>query len=256
MCKGLKICAFLSACLFATSAFGGCGVKEKESGIKALSPQETEEDKELAPYLHSIKGDQEFSQGTLFMRVCSRPLVLGYGNYFRQVYGSTSLQAIRLPMEYIAAGCSGYAISRVWDGANKGIKVNGVFKSYTELSWDFIKFIITQEGQEVAGATGLNIPVLKSLYNAENNGGVEPAWRKVANLAEMDNEAWVAGKELRQDLFNIYQPKKRPELREVIKFFFIDLQKYSDDKDYLDDLIAARSKEYKNKAPTSCLLGK
>ena len=231
--------------------------KDKFAEIyNALSPQETAEDKELAPYLHSIKGDQEFSQGTLFMRVCSRPLVLGYGNYFRGVYGSTSLQAIRLPMEYIAAGCSGYAISRVWDGANKGVKVNGVFKSYTELSWDFVKFIITREGQEAAGATGLNIPVLKSLYDAESNGGVEPAWRKVENLGDMDNVAWVAGKELKQDLFNIYRPKTRPELREVIKFFFIDLQKYSNDKDYLDDLIAARSKEYKNKAPTSCLLAK
>ena len=40
MCKGLKICAFLSACLFATSAFGGCGGKEGESKVKALSPQE------------------------------------------------------------------------------------------------------------------------------------------------------------------------------------------------------------------------
>ncbi len=40
MRKGLKICAFLSACLFATSALGGCGGKEGESKVKALSPQD------------------------------------------------------------------------------------------------------------------------------------------------------------------------------------------------------------------------
>ena len=102
------------------------------------------------------------------MRVCSRPLVLGYGNAFREAWGETSLQAIRLPVETIASGNSGYAISRVWEG--KGVEVNGVYKSYTDLSWDFLKFIITEEGQEVAGATGLNIPVLKSLYSAETNG--------------------------------------------------------------------------------------
>ncbi|MBQ7913057.1 MAG: hypothetical protein IJ308_04840 [Clostridia bacterium] len=221
----------------------------------ALSPSETAEDKELAPYLHTTQGDTEFSQGTLFMRVCSRPLVLGYGNYFRGVYGSTSLQAIRLPMEYIASGNSGYAISRVWDGENKGVKVNGVFKSYTELSWDFIKFIITQEGQEAAGATGLNIPVLKSLYDAESNGGVEPAWRTVESLGDMDNDAWVAGKELKQDLFNIYKPKSRPQFRQVVKFFFIGLQKYSNDAGYLADLINTYTKEYKNENPKGNLLG-
>lgn len=222
--------------------------------FNSLSPSETEEDQAIAPYISTIKGDDEFSRGTLFMRVCSRPLVLGYGNAFREAWGETSLQAIRLPVETIASGNSGYAISRVWEG--KGVEVNGVYKSYTELSWDFLKFVITEEGQEVAGATGLNIPVLKSLYSAETNGGKTPAWRQVEKLGDMDNEAWVAGGEMKQDLFNIYQPKKRPALRALIKNLFLDLQKFSNDPEYLDTIIENHTRNYKNARPMDSLLGK
>ena len=220
-----------------------------------LVPSATDEDKKIAPYLHSTHGDEEFSKGTLLMRVCSRPVIVGYGNTFSAIYGTTGLQTLKIPTEYVAAGNSGYAISRVWE--NKGVKVNGVYKSYTDLSWDFIKFIITKEGQEVAGATGLNIPVLKSLYDAESNGGVEPAWRQVANFASMDHDAWVAGKELKQDLFNIYQHKKRPQLRNLVSFFFMDLQKQSTEKDYLKSIIDSTTKKYnKDNGAANLVLGK
>ena len=206
--------------------------------------------------MHTTHGDEEFSTGTLLMRVCSRPLVVGYNATFKGRYPDwKGLQTLSIPTEYVAAGNSGYAISRVWE--NKGVTVNGVYKGYNELSWDFIKFIISKEGQEVAGATGLNIPVLKSLYNAESNGGVEPAWRSVADFAGMDHDAWVAGKELKQDLFNIYQHKKRPNLRNLVKFFFLDLQKVSTEQDYLQTIINTTTKRYNTDAgAANCLLGK
>ena len=228
--------------------------EQLESIHAALFPAETEEDKNTAKYMTSTNGDEEFSKGYVFMSVCSRPVVLGYGNTFRGSYGETCLEAIRLPVEYIAAGNSGYAISNIWDG--KGVSVNGAYKSYTELSWDFIKFIITEDGQELAGETGLNIPVLKKLYSAETNGGVTPAWRKVESLGEMDNEAWIAGEELKQDIFNIYQPQKRNAFRTQMKMFFVNLQKSNYNEGTLDKLIESVSKNYSYQKPTECLLNK
>ena len=225
-----------------------------ESIHEALFPSKTEADKDIAKYLCSIGEDSGFSKGYVFMTVSSRPVVLGYGNTFKGVYGSTSLDAIRLPVEYIAAGNSGYAISNIWEG--KGIEVNGVYKSYTELSWDFIKFIITEGGQEIAGATGLNIPVLKHLYDAESNGGEIPAWRKVESLGTMDNEAWVAGKELRQDLFYIYNPRKRNTFRQELKSFFVSLQKSNYGEGSLEKLVESTSRNYANQKPSNHLLTK
>ena len=225
-----------------------------ESIHEALFPSKTDADKNTAKYLCSLGEDSGFSKGYVFMTVCSRPVVLGYGNTFKGTYGSTSLEAIRLPVEYIAAGNSGYAISNIWEG--KGVKVNDVYKSYTELSWDFIKFIITEEGQELAGSTGLNIPVLKNLYDAESNGGKVPAWRKVESLGAMDNEAWVAGKELRQDLFYIYQPQKRNTFRQEIKSFFVNLQRSNYGEGSLAELVEAVGRNYANQKPSEYVLNK
>ena len=191
--------------------------------------------------------DQSFSEGNLFMTVCSRPVVLGYGNTFKGTYGSTSLETISIPVKEIAAGNSGYAISNIYDG--KGMTVNGVYKSYNDLSWDFIKFIITEEGQEVAGKTGLNIPVLKSLYNTGE-------WRKVESLGSMDHDAWVAGDELQQTTYNIFVANKRNAMRNTIGNFFINYQMNNYNEGSLAELITETEKSFGNLKPNDCLLGK
>lgn len=203
----------------------------------------------------------EFSSGNLMMTICSRPVVLGYGNTFKGSYGETSLQTISIPVKDIAAGNSGYAISNIWNG--KGMTVDGVYKSYNDLSWDFIKFIISEEGQEIAGETGLNIPVLKKLYSEETNGGKMPAWRKVESLGDMSHDAWVAGGELRQDTFNIFIPEKRMTFRNEVRAFFVKMQStnyydYADKtgEETLADLIAATVNGYKLQNPDKNLLQK
>ena len=206
-------------------------------------------DSELGAYM--LAGDITFSSGNLMMDVCSRPVVLGYGKTFKGVYGETSLQTISFPVKDIAAGNSGYAISNIWDG--KGMTVNGVYKSYNDLSWDFIKYIISEEGQEVAGETGLNIPVLKKLYSEETNGGKTPAWRKVESLGNMSHDAWVAGGELRQDTFNIYIPKKRNAYRTQVRTFFVNLQRFNYNAGSLATLIEQTLQQYNLQNPTDNL---
>ena len=222
---------------------------EKLESIHAgLFPNETEEDKAVAKLMTTTTNGVVFNTGNLFMSVCSRPVVLGYSKTFKMLYGDTYMETIAFPVEEIAAGNSGYAISRVWDG--KGVTVDGVYKSYNDLSWDFIKYIISEEGQEVAGATGLNIPVLKKLYSAETNGGVTPAWRKVEMLGSMSNDAWVAGGELRQEMFNIFKTEKRAAFRNIVRTFFTNLQKTNYNEGSLDKLITATTNQYNLQNPT------
>jgi ABC-type glycerol-3-phosphate transport system substrate-binding protein len=174
---------------------------------------------------------------------------LGYRNTFQGSYGSACLETIQFPVEDIAAGNSGYAISNIWEGS--GVSVNGEYKSYTDLSWDFIKFIISKEGQEVAGETGLNIPVLKQLYSAESNGGETPAWKKVESLGSMSHDAWVAGGELRQDTYNIFKAEKRNALRSVTRTFFANLQRANYNEGSLTKLIEETVRSYNLQNPTA-----
>lgn len=211
----------------------------------AISPSATDEDNQLAGIITSK--DVTFASGNLFMTVCSRPVVLGYGNTFKGMFGETSLEAIPFPVESIAAGNSGYAISSIWE--DKGMTVDGVYKSYTELSWDFIKFIITEDGQEAAGATGLNIPVLTSLYE-------DGEWRKVESLGDMNHEAWVAGGELKQDTYNIFKADKRNKFRNVVNVFFGNLLKSNYNDGSLSKLITATEKSYNLNSPGNELLNK
>jgi ABC-type glycerol-3-phosphate transport system substrate-binding protein len=200
-----------------------------------------------ANYVLSNDGDTAFVKENVLMTVCSRPVVLGYNNTLQAIHNKACLETIAFPTENIAAGNSGYAISRVYDG--KSMTVNGVTKSYNDLAWDFVKFIITEEGQEVAGKTGLNIPVLKSLYD---NG----EWRKVEVLGSMHHDAWVAGGELRQDTYNIFKPKTRLAFRNTLRDFWAVYQKanYGDDTKGLAGLIEGAYKAYNLNDPAGSLL--
>ena len=226
--------------------------KDKFESLHAsLFPNESALDQQIAGVMMTTGGGIQFSSGNLFMTVCSRPVVLGYRNTFQGTYGDACLEAVRFPVEDIAAGNSGYAISNIWEGY--GVSVNGVYKSYTDLSWDFIKFIISEEGQEVAGETGLNIPVLKKLYSAETNGGVEPAWRTVQGLGAMNHDAWVEGGELRQDTYNIFKAEKRNAVRNVTKMFFANLQTKNYNEGSLQALIDETIRSYNLQNPTNHL---
>ena len=243
----------------------GMGV---DSIVKADGTLDLESNKAVLETLHSyIEGknvyyseleDSEFINNRTFMKIVSRPSLVSAMNNLNQQqkdyvdkYGRAPLQVLSIPTEKIAAGCSGYAINNIYEG--KGITVDGVYKSYADICWDFIKFIITHDGQEVAGATGNNIPVLKSLYNAESNGGETPAWRQITGLEHMDHDAWVAGEELKQDWFNIYQATYRIKFRNTIETFFRNFQRSDYGAGSLDSLIEKTNSNYAATKPQNYL---
>ena len=194
-------------------------------------------------------GDTNFASGYTFIKVVSRPVVLGYNNSFTQTYGADSLQVIQIPTENIAAGNSGYAINNYYHDA--GVTVKGVYKSYDELSWEFIKYIITEEGQEVAGKTGNNIPVLKTLRDKP-----DAQWRNVSGLESMNHDAWVAGGEMKQDWFYVYTAKARTGLRGQLQTFFNHYVRENYNEGSLDKLIETTVKTYNTLNPQKSLLKK
>ena len=108
-----------------------------------------------------------------------------------------------------------------------------------------------EEGQEVAGKTGNNIPVLKTLRDSE-----DAAWRNVAGLEKMNHDAWVAGEELKQDWFYVYKAQARTGLRMQMQNFFNNFQKQNYGEGDLQALIAQATKSYNLLKPQDNLLKK
>ncbi len=226
------------------NADGTLNLTANESALETLHGKIFGAEGTANNYMLTNEDVTAFTKENILMNVCSRPVVLGFNTTLQAIHKKACLETISIPTADVAAGNSGYAISRVYDG--KGMTVNGVTKSYNDLSWDFIKFIITEEGQEVAGKTGLNIPVLKSLMN-------DGEWRKVEALGSMHHDAWVAGGELRQDTYNIFTPKKRLAFRNSVRDFFSAFQKTNYGSGSLTELIESTTKAYNSNNPTSNL---
>ncbi len=192
--------------------------------------------------------DTDFVSTLAFMKIVSRPVVLGFKTRFDAIYGDagkTALQAIQIPVENIAAGNSGYAMNNYYH--NKTVTVNGVTKSYEDICWDFLKFIITTEGQEAAGATGNNIPVLKSLRDSG-------AWREVEGLESMNHDAWIAGGELKQDWYDFYVIETRTGFRNAIENFFVNYAKSNyGHKDGFAGLLQNTNKTFNDMNPKGSL---
>lgn len=141
------------------------------------------------------------------MTVVSRPIVVGQANQL----GADSIDFLPFPGEKVAVGCSGYGITTVH--ADEEQTANGETKKVADLAWDFIKFIISEEGQQVAGETGLSIPVLKSLLE----DGKWTEWNAEQNL---NHAAFLAGEDLKMTTLNHLEPYKRIKAREMINGFF------------------------------------
>jgi ABC-type glycerol-3-phosphate transport system substrate-binding protein len=153
--------------------------------------------------------EMDFKKGYTLMATCVRPVA--YTAYMQR---KGTVDFLPFPAQAIGAGCSGYAITK--EKANATQTVNGVSKTNKELCWDFIKYIITEEGQQVAGSFGTSVPILKSL---EENG----AWTKAMG-EDKNHAAWLAGEELRLTTYNRYATDIRTALRSNVSAIFSDLQ--------------------------------
>ena len=161
----------------------------------------------LFQYEYMIDTDDAFNSGTVCMTVVSRPLVVGMANQM----GKDSINFLPFPGEKVAAGCSGYGITTAH--AEEEQTVNGETKKVADIAWDFIKYIISEEGQQVAGETGLSVPVLKSLLDTGT-------WREWNAEAKLNHDAFLAGDELIQDTYNSLKPSQRTRARSLACAYF------------------------------------
>lgn len=141
------------------------------------------------------------------MTVVSRPVIVGMANQM----GKDSINFLPFPGEKVAAGCSGYGI--VTAHADEEQTVNGETKKVADIAWDFIKYIISEEGQQVAGETGLSVPVLKSLLETGS-------WRNWNADAKLNHDAFLAGEELIQDTYHSLKPSQRTRARNLASAYF------------------------------------
>ena len=167
-------------------------------------------------YKYAIDVDyanNNFAYRTVFCSMVSYPEVGNYFEAFKKV--GHELGAINLPCEYVAAGCGGYGI--ITDKAQKVQTISsGESAKTVDLCWDFIKYIISKEGQNIAGKEGYIQPVVKEL--ADTGDWVE------AYDGKIDHTAFATAKELRLDTYCFADPNKRNKLRESIgQVFFRDL---------------------------------
>ena len=157
-------------------------------------------------------GNSNFGYQNIFMTVVSYPEVANYYEAFKK--SNMELEFINFPCEYVAAGCGGYGI--LVDKAEQVQKIkSGETAKTADLCWDFIKFIISEEGQNLAGEGGYIQPVLKSLASTGD-------WLKSYD-EKLDHSAFCTAKELSLDSFTFATPKTRSSLRTEVTSFFREI---------------------------------
>lgn len=118
-----------------------------------------------------------FAAGQAAMRFISRPAMSG----FTEIENYDFVSFPKMPVEnVVGVGCSGY-----------GINANSKNK---DAAWEFLKFIISEEGQKAFCETGNGVPVLQSMRN-------DSSWRDQPTVG-LNQEAFVY--EGTEDLFLNY----------------------------------------------------
>ena len=92
-----------------------------------------------------------------------------------------------LPLDTVGVGCSGYAITNVAKTRVSGSSLNTEKKSNQDYAFDFLKFIVSEEGQRIGAETGSIIPVRKSMAN-------DTSWTSYKS-ASLNHEAFVSSPE-------------------------------------------------------------
>lgn len=172
--------------------------------------------------------EESFFNGMTLMTVCPRPTLYSQWNAL-QAKGM-EIDVLPFPTQQIAAGCSGYGITTYgsYDENNQPITQtpNGLpTKNVVDLCWDFIKFAISEEGQEVASQTGVCVPVRKALIN---NGVWKQAFVR-EDGSTINHQAFILEEELPMTMFNVFPPTSsnqpiRASLRTNVTNFLLELE--------------------------------
>ncbi len=92
-----------------------------------------------------------------------------------------------LPLDYVGVGCSGYAITSAAKARVSESQFNEGKKTNEYYAFDFLKFIVSEEGQKIGAETGSIIPVRKSMAN-------DSSWTSYKN-AGLNHAAFVSAPE-------------------------------------------------------------
>lgn len=117
-----------------------------------------------------------FANGQSAMIFTSRPNVQRYAPNVDNKVDFVSMPTIEdreTEVSYIGMGCTGYGIT------------SNCPEEKLEIAWRFLKYVISEEGQEVFGATGSGVPVIKSLANEKSS-----AWMNYIS-SDLNHEAFI-----------------------------------------------------------------
>lgn len=139
------------------------------------------------------------------MSFCVRPNIVSYVNSLKKEDGSVPIEFISLPAfddastSYIGMGCTGYALTTQCDESNR------------DAAWDFLKFIMTEDGQEAFSESGAGIPALKTMAEDGN-----ATFRKYLPNANHDAFVKYQDRDLPMNYMSGYNASKHLAIRQVL----------------------------------------
>ncbi len=105
-----------------------------------------------------------------------------------------SVNVLPFPFEKTTAGCSGYGICSV--------------SKVKDEAWEFIKYIISEEGQNIFGESGMGIPSIESQWETTNWKQYYRTEEEGFNHSVFTTEGDEEGRVLDVNSINVYDPSK------------------------------------------------
>ena len=141
------------------------------------------------------------------MQFCVRPDIVSYANNLKKPDGTVPMDFAAMPAyddeevttSYIGMGCTGYGITTSCSQEN------------LDFAWDFLKLIITEEGQELFSATGSGFPVLKGMASDPN-----ATYRKYIPGANHDAFSKFPERDLPMNYLAGFKPQAHLDIRQVL----------------------------------------
>ena len=153
-------------------------------------------------YIDTMDPGSAFANKQCAMMFTARPNIPEYYDSLDGEIDFVSFPRIEgTEMSYIGMGCTGYGMTQSCPDSKK------------EFAWDFLKFIISEKGQEAFCVSGSGIPVLKSLAESET-----AAFRTV--YPGLNNDAFVSQAE--RDLPMTYMKGFKPDKQLGIYSYLIN----------------------------------
>lgn len=139
------------------------------------------------------------------MHFTVRPNIVSFANSIKDDAGNPAIDFASVPAfegvekSYIGMGCTGYAIT------------DQCAETKREDAWNFLKFVMTEAGQNAFCASGAGVPILKEMAEDEN-----AAFRKYLPDANHDAFIQFTDRDLPMNYMSGLNPKKHLAIRSVL----------------------------------------